>query len=172
MTRSTRWTIDPDASIVRVDGASSVHPVRASASGLEGWIEAVFADDALRPESPVSGRVEIDVDRLQSGNPLIDRETRRRILARRHPQITGEITDGSVTGDGDLALTGVIEFRGERIQVEGMMTVTAIDPESIVLDGSSRFDVRWWDLRPPRVGLLRVYPEIDVSVHVEAHRDA
>ncbi len=170
MTEVVRWMLDPDTSSVTIDGASSVHPIRAEATGLRGWIEGTLASDGLAAESAVSGRVAIDVARLASGNPLIDRETRRRIQARRHPQITGEVVSGTVIAEGELLLEGVIEFRGERTQVEGTMAVVDVGSERIVLTGASRFDVRWWGLRPPRLGLLRVYPEIDVTVYVEATR--
>ncbi len=171
MTGPTRWSIDPEASRVEIDGASSVHPIRAEAAGLAGWIQSIGPTGALEPGTEVSGFVAIDVQRLGSGNPLIDRETRRRIQARRHPQITGEIVAGLVVVDGSLDLTGIIEFRGERIEVEGSMVATLLGTDRLVLEGASRFDVRWWGLRLPRLGLLRVYPEIDVSVHVEADRE-
>jgi hypothetical protein len=172
MTGPTRWAIEPEVSTVSIDGASTLHPIRASASGLRGWIEAVLNPGGLQRESAVTGRVEIAVEQLGSGNPLIDRETRRRILARRHPHIIGEVTAGVVAEHGVMDLEGVITLRGERIEVRGSMTVSEVDSDRIVLDGSSRFDVRWWGLRPPRLGLLRVHPDIDVSVHLEGRRDA
>ena len=170
MTAPARWIIDPEASVVAIDGSSSLHPIRAGASGLRGWIEGFPNGGALSSGSEVAGSIEIDVDRLGSGNPLIDRETRRRILARRHPLITGEVVSGSVIDAGAIALEGIISFRGEQIQVEGTMAVARLDSDRIELTGSSRFDVRWWGLRLPRLGLLRVHPEIDVSVHIEAVR--
>src|SRR5699024_5459107 len=88
----TRFVIDPGDSQVWIEGSSSVHPVHATASGLEGWVELSFAGANLRKDTEARGEVRIAVDGLRSGNALVDRETRRRIDARRFPEIVGTVT--------------------------------------------------------------------------------
>lgn len=108
---------------------------------------------------------------MRSGNGLVDRETRRRIDARRHPEITGVVTGSDRVAGDRLSLRGDLTFRGETRQVEGEVGVVVDDGgERIVLEGSQSFDVRDWGLEPPRFAMLKVHPGIDVRVHVEARR--
>ncbi len=41
--------------------------------------------------------------------------------------------------------------------------------DALLLEGGQRFDVRDWGLQPPRLGLLKVQPDIDVRVRLVAH---
>ena len=163
----TRFEIDPESSEVRIDGSSSVHPIRASAKGLSGWVELDTSRAGLADDTRVAGEVRIEVDRLRSGNSLVDRETRRRIDARRYPEIVGTVTTSETTGPGRLALTGVIAFRGEECEVSGEVGVS-IEGDMIVIEGSQDFDVRDWGLQPPKLALLRVHPVVEVRIRVVA----
>lgn len=159
----TRFEILPDRSRVWIEGSSSIHPIRASATGLTGWAE--LADSGVLS----AGLVEIELERLSSGNPLVDRETRRRVNARRHPTIRGTVT--AVTGDKSApSVVGRIEFRGESCDVEGDLSIRPHD-DAISIEGKQLFDVRDWGLKPPRLGLLKVNPEVEVRIHVEAARE-
>ena len=179
MPPSRRHRIDPAASRVWIDGSSSVHPIRAEAGGLTGWVELTPAGDAPAGEATsgepaLDGEVRIEVDRLRSGNSLVDRETRRRIDARRFPEIVGTVTSAATVGGTDgrtLAVTGDIAFRGEVRGVEGDLAVAAGPDGRLTIEGSATFDVRDWGLRPPRVGLLRVHPDVEVRIHLEAVPD-
>ena len=162
-----RFTIDPEVSQVWIEGSSSVHPIHATARGCTGWIEVSLARGAIAAAPKVRGEVRIAVDRLQSGNPLVDRETRRRIDAKRHPEIVGTASSATRLEPDRLAVRGEIEFRGERCEVEGELTVHP-DGDRLTIEGAARFDVRDWGLEPPRVALLKVHPEITVRIHLEA----
>lgn len=153
----THFSIDAEVSQVWIAGTSSVHPIRATASGLEGWIE----DDLS------AGEVRVAVAALRSGNPLVDRETRRRIDARTFPEISGVVTRAAPLGDGRFALNGDLSFRGETRPVEGEVSL-ARDGGRLVVEGTQSFDVRDWGLEPPRVAMLKVHPEIEVRIHLEA----
>lgn len=164
----TRFVVDPARSQVWIDGSSTVHPVRATATGLEGMFEADVVDGAI--SSPVSGRIEIAVERLRSGNPLVDRETRRRVDARRYPTIEGRVTE-TLGVDGPRArVRGVIDFRGESRTVEGALDITPTE-DGVHIEGQQTFDVRDWGLDPPRLLALKVHPQVEVRVSVEAVRE-
>ncbi len=160
-----RFDLDPSASTVVIEGTSSVHPIRAEAAGLSGWVEISLTRTGVAASPRVAGEVRIDVERLRSGNPLVDRETRRRIDARRHPEIVGTVTGSRRVSPQQVELTGEIAFRGEVCAVEGELTVS-VDGDGLHLVGEASFDVRRWGLQPPRVALLRVHPEI--TVHLDA----
>ena len=169
----TSFEIDPEASQVWIEGSSSVHPIHATALGCTGWLQVTMTRGALAASPKFDGEVRIAVDRLRSGNPLVDRETRRRIDASRHPEIVGTASSATRLAEHRLGVRGEIEFRGEVREVDGEVTLAASD-DRVTVDGEARFDVRDWGLEPPRVALLKVHPEITVRIHLEgcssAHR--
>lgn len=160
-----RFEFDADESRVWIDGSSSVHPIRATASGVNGWVEIETIRSGVAARPRMRGEVRIAVDRLESGNPLVDRETRRRIDARRHPEITGTVVSAERIDPGRLRVSGNICFRGEEQLVSDEVTAR-LDGDDLIIDGEARLDVRDWGLQPPRVALLRVHPEIDVRIHL------
>ena len=90
---TARYTFDPVRSCIWVSGRSSLHPINTETRGISGWFAATTREDgSLDLHAPVSGRLELSVDRLTSGNALYDRELKRRMDARRYPIILGEIT--------------------------------------------------------------------------------
>ena len=163
----SRFIVDPEASRVWIEGSSSVHPIHASASGLVGWVELSRSGDGTAEDTVLGGEIRIAVDRLQSGNALVDRETRRRIDARHHPEIIGTVTAAERIGNDRLAVSGEISFRGQVCSVSGQIVVTS-EGEGLVIEGDQTFDVRDWGLQPPRVALLRVHPDVRVGIHVFA----
>ena len=160
-----RYTIDPEASQVWIKGTSSVHPIHAEANGLTGWLSArtdggQFVDDAI------TGHIEIAVDRLASGNELVDRETRRRIDARHYPLITGDITSVDAVSNDVADITGIVGFRGVEVEVNGTIGIEEAG-DRLVLEGAQTLDVRRWGLKPPRLLLIKVHPEVDVAIRLE-----
>jgi polyisoprenoid-binding protein YceI len=162
----TRFVIDPDVSQVWIEGSSSVHPIHATATGLTGWIELVRAGAGIAA-APVAGEVHVAVGRLASGNALVDRETRRRIDATHHPEIVGTVTASESIAPDRVMVTGEIAFRGEVCSVSGELTFS-FDGARLVVEGAQTFDVRDWGLRLPRLGLIRVHPDVRVRVRARA----
>jgi polyisoprenoid-binding protein YceI len=166
----TRYTIDPERSRVWVDATSSLHSIHSQTAGVEGTFEAemrgpVQIDPAVTPRA----RIELAVGRLSSGNPLYDREMRRRIDARTYPLISGQLTgmqEGSV--EGTYVVAGDVTFRGVTRAVVGEMTLSAPDDRTVVLEGSHLFDIRDFGMVPPRILTLRVHPEVSVRVELVA----
>ena len=137
----SRYVVDPDSSQVWIEGSSSVHPITATATGLTGWVDV---DRHAGPDNHAAGfaaEIRIAVDRLASGNPLVDRETRRRIDARRHPEIVGTVTTAVSVASDRLALTGTIDFRGETRSVSGEVAISP-DRDRLVVEGTQTFDLR------------------------------
>jgi polyisoprenoid-binding protein YceI len=164
----SRFEFDPEASQVWIDGSSSVHPVHASATGVTGWIELGLSDGGITSASGLAGEVHVAVDRLASGNGLVDRETRHRIDAIRYPEIVGTVTAAERIGSKRLAVNGDIAFRGEVRSVSGELAVS-FDGTQLIVEGTQTFDVRDWGLRLPRLGFLRVHPEVRVRIRVVAN---
>lgn len=173
----TRYELVPEESQVWIEGSSSVHPIRATATGLTGWLQLSLTRAGLRKGSSVMGQVRVEVSRLQSGNSLVDRETRRRIDANRFPEIVGDAVASEWLAADRVGLEGDLALRGETRRVEGEVTVSRIEIDAdepgaggnrVLLEGSQRFDVSDWGLKPPRIGLLKVHDEIEVTVRLVA----
>ena len=166
-----RFAIVPERSRVWIDARSSVHPIRSSTAGLRGWLELDIAKGRIDPTATTGGWLELPVDLLSSGNPINDREMKRRIDARRYPTITGELT-GLEHADGSrYVVHGDLTFRGVTRSYEGEMNITAGDDGTVRLEGERVFDIREFGMQPPKILMLRVYPEVSVRVSVEATRE-
>ena len=165
MTYST-FLILPQPSTVSIEGSSSLHPLHARASGPIGSVEAQDNASGIRLRN---GSISLEVATLQSGNPLVDRETRRRIDAGRYPQITGRLLSCSPTGPNDCEAAGEITFRGVTTAVTGLLTM-AMQEDTLRINGRAALDVREWGLSLPRLGPLKVHPQIVVTIEISAQR--
>jgi polyisoprenoid-binding protein YceI len=168
-----RFTIVPDRSAVWIEARSSLHPIHTRTVGLEGYLELEPGPDgrvdlAVTPK----GHLSLRVDRLRSGNMLEERELRRRINARRFPTIDGDLTDMHPTDDdGRYVVRGAVTFRGVTNEHQDEMIVSFAD-DTVMLAGTSTFDIRTFGMEPPRILLLRVEPEVIVRVEIVARRQS
>jgi polyisoprenoid-binding protein YceI len=167
------YRIVPERSSVQIDARSSLHPIHATTTGLEGFVEIGFVDDgkvdlASRP----AGRVSLAVSRLSSGNRLEDREMQRRVDARRYPTIEGVLTRiAEGPAPGSYRVSGDVTFRGVSRAHEDLMTIDRLDAKTIRLEGKSRFDIRDYGMEPPKILMLHVQPEVDVRVEIVATKE-
>jgi len=170
---AARYTFDSVRSCVWVSGRSSLHPINTETRGITGWFEtSVRSDGRLDLDLPVSGELELAVDRLTSGNQLYDHELRRRMDARRFPTIAGRVS--TITAGGahpHYVVTGDISFHGKTRTFEHEMHIE-VHEEGISLIGDYVFDIREFGMKPPSMLMIRVYPEISVRVELHGTRDS
>ena len=165
----TRFRIVPERSKVFIEASSSVHPIHGEAAGLEGSINADFDGDGLDLSSLPEMSVELPVEALKSGNKLEDAEMMRRIDARRYPRIKGVVRDIKPKGDdGRYLMTGELTFHGVTQSVDGEVTIRRQDDETVVIEGEREFDIRDFNVTPPKILMLKVHPEVKVRIRVEA----
>jgi polyisoprenoid-binding protein YceI len=158
----SRHLVVPERSEIHVEATSSIHPIRGRATAATGELE-------VGPDGTITaGRLEVDARSLVWGNPLLDRETRRRVDVRTHPSITGTVIDDECRADGRHRLRGVIAFHGVEREATGDVSVQEVGLGLIVVEGEQRLDVRDWGLEPPRLLFLKVDPEIRVRIRIEA----
>jgi polyisoprenoid-binding protein YceI len=169
-----RFRIVPDRSAVSIEGSSSVHPIKTRTVGLEGYVDFDLQDGGLVDlRAQPRGELSLDVVRLSSGNPLEDREMRRRIDARRFPTIQGRLSEMAETEhEGRYRVRGEVTFRGVTRSHEDEMTVSSVDDHTVKLEGESTFDIRDFGMQPPRILMLRVHPEVTVRIEVWAERES
>ncbi len=154
-----RWAIDESAASVAFIARSSVHSIRSSGSA-RGWIEAAIDDDAFADCGTLHGRLEIPLAEFSSGNPLIDREMKRRAATTAHPLIIAKIETTEEIDPSSAKITGTISFLDVETLVEGELDLLP-GPRLV---GVGEFDTRWWGLEPPRLLMLRVDPFVTVEI--------
>ena len=168
-----RFAIVPEQSYVLIEATSSVHPIHSRTDGLEGFVDLeVSGSGRVDTTAAPSGELSLRVERLSSGNPFEDRELRRRVDARRFPTIDGRLTALHDTDrDGQYLVRGDLTFRGVTNSHEDEMTIALVDDHTLHLEGRSTFDVRDFGMEPPRILMLRVHPEVVVTVSIVAVKD-
>ena len=155
-----------------IDARSNVHPIHTEAEGLEGWLELDSTDGKVNGDQAPRGHLEFPIDNLKSGNPLEDREMRRRTDARRYPTISGDLKALKQSGDTSrYVVSGDLTFRGVARTYEDEMTIE-IDGATVNLAGQSTFDIRDFGMEPPRILMLKVQPEVTVRVEIVAEKDS
>jgi polyisoprenoid-binding protein YceI len=157
---------------VWIDARSNVHPIHTEARGLDGWVEFEFGDGAIKLDQTPRGHLEFPVELLKSGNPLEDRELRRRIDARRHPSILGDLKALKPSGaPSHYEVEGELTFRGVSHTYQGEMTIEVLDDNTVRLAGEATFDIRDFGMEPPRILMLKVQPDVTVRVEIIAENE-
>lgn len=166
----TRYEVLPGESWVWVRARSSLHPIDSESAGLAGYVEAEVLQDGSVDLSVIpKARIEMEIQRLSSGNALYDREMRRRVDSQRWPVIRGEMTSMQDGGrDGCYLVSGDVTFRGVTRRYRDEVMVSSPAPATICLQGEHTFDLREFSFDPPRIMMLRVHPEVKVRVLVTA----
>jgi hypothetical protein len=71
------------------------------------------------------------------------------------------------TGDaGRYSVTGDLSFHGRTRSFEHEMTIEMRDGNAIELKGDYVFDIREFNMKPPSMLMLKVYPEVAVRIEL------
>ncbi len=168
-----RFRFVAERSSVTIDATSSLHPIHTTSDGLEGYVdlEVGTGGEVKAAASPV-GELTFPVSRLRSGNAMEDRELYKRVDVRRYPTIGGVLEDlGAPAADGSFVADGTVTFRGVARHYRNPLGIKLVDDRTVELSGSSRFDIRDFGMEPPKVLMLKVHPEVDVTIDVVAEKE-
>ena len=168
-----RFRFVPERSTIRIDGSSSLHPIQTTADGVEGYVDLEFGPggEVTSAATPV-GTLSFPLSKLSSGNAMEDRELYRRADIRKFPTITGVLDEvGPPSADGTFAVGGNVTFKGVTRRYEHLLGITAVGDSTVELSGGSRFDIRDFGMQPPKVMMLKVNPEVDVSIEIVAEKE-
>ena len=167
-----RYRIIPERSRFVAEAQSSVHTIRIDTTGFEGTIDLELSDRHIDLSAPVHAHLEIATDRFKTGNGLYDYELERRLEVRRYPRLRAEAREvTAVAGTNRYRVRGEVRFHGATKAAEGEVTVRVVDDHTIEIDGERDFDMRDFGLEPPKIFMLRVYPEVHVRGHLVAERE-
>lgn len=172
MSERVKYVLVPADSIVRIHATSSLHPIDGQSSGIEGEIEFTLAEDG-RPDlnHPVEAHIELPVSRLESGNAAYDKEMKRRLDERKYPKITGQLTKVEETSTTDTYhVTGNLTFHGATRTVEADISVDLDESERLSASWTQTIDIRNFNMKPPRILMLKVDPEVRIEVDLTAEK--
>ena len=165
-----RFRISPQRSQVWAEARSSLHPVRVQTSGLEGVVEADLVDG--RPALRTPTFVELETQRLRSGNGLVDGELQRRLDARKFPRIRGELTRVVAGNGADTSrLTGELTLHGVTRTLDVDVTVRQLDERTLEIEGARAIDMRDFGLPPPSFLMFKMQPDVQVRAKLVAERE-
>lgn len=168
-----RFRFVPERSKIRIDGSSSLHPIQTTADGVEGYVDLEFGPggEVTSVSSPV-GTLSFPLTKLSSGNALEDRELYRRADIRKFPTIQGVLDEvGPPSEDGTFPVSGQVTFKGVTRRYEHLLGIKGVGDSTVELSGGSRFDIRDFGMQPPKVMMLKVNPEVDVSIEIVAEKE-
>ncbi len=152
----------PESSVA-IHANSSVHPIHGDIP-VRGEATVAVGDGGLDVGSSASGFIEADVDSLKSGNKLEDFELRRRLEAKRYPTMRYDVR-GVDGGSDRFKVTGTLTFHGvsrEFVEECG----ARLDAGALHVEAEHTFDIRDFDVKPPKIGPLQVHPEVTISLHL------
>ena len=144
-----------------------------TATDVVGDLDAEMTPNGVFLAVPVPGcRVEVPVAALHSGNPLYDREGRRRFDAAHYPAVVAELVMAIPLGRGKHRVTWRLTLHGATHDLDGELQAGAIDADAIMVEGRHRLDVRRWGVHPGGFLGIHVNPEADFSVRLLGRRRA
>lgn len=166
----SRYTVVGETSTVVVSARSSMGPIAFEATGLEGEIDVEVRGGGIDLRRPVSGRLVVPVARLTSGKELFDAELARRIDARVHPTAELRLSSAEALPGTDYLLAGSMRFHGVENAISGTVALEQLTEERIVAVAQKAIDIRDFKIPPPTLLLLKIYPEVNVTLLAEAVR--
>ena len=122
MAEFERYRIVPESSTVTIVGETSLYPIVVNVTP-SGWLEAAVVDGEFAPGTDIRAEVEIAVIEFRSGNPLVDRETRRRLRANQYPTISGAVSEVVKIDGADATVKGMVTFLGRDVEQEGVVSL-------------------------------------------------
>jgi polyisoprenoid-binding protein YceI len=169
----TQFRVNTSQSTVKVGLRINLHPSHIDANALSGVIECELADNGQpRLDQPYSAELSLPVNAIKSGNGIQDREMRRRFDVSRYPTIAARVTHGeALEGEGRYRAFAQLTMHGQTREISGEIQLR-VDGTTLTIDGQQVINVKDFGIDPPRLIILKVEPEVDLRVHIEAERES
>lgn len=159
-------------SAITIKARSNVGPITFVTGSLDGALGLLASNGALVLDKDATSRLEIPLGTLTSGNILYDGEIMRRIDARRFPIAAVELTASSpVAGTNRYELSGTVTLHGVTRQIEGTVTAELSDRGTVIVNGNQVIDVRAFEFGVPSTFMLKIFPEVEIEMHLEAEAE-
>lgn len=165
-----RYAIDARASSLTYEARSSLQAITGRAEEIGGYVEAAWNDEGtlLATPRPVM-HLEVPLSKLRSGSTVKDQEIWRLVDVERSPMIFADLHSiEPLYGAFIYQAVGDVTLSGIRKRYAGQLLVVREDADSISVRGDLEFDIRQYDLQPPRALFVRIEPVIVVHLSLVA----
>ncbi len=164
-----KFRVNTNKSSVKVGLRINLHPSHVDANALTGVIECEVDDQGQpRLDQPYSADLALPVDAIKSGNGIQDREMRRRFDVGRYPTINARVTKGeALESQGHYRAVAQLTMHGQTREISGDLTLH-VDGTTMTIDGQQVINVKDFGIDPPRLIILKVEPDVDLTVHIVA----
>ena len=163
------YEVNPERSVVLIDARSSVGPITFGALGVTGHIDLTMMGSRICARARPRAHLEIAVNQLRSGNGLYDAELMRRIEGRRYPTVRLDLRECQSAGSsGRYRLRGDVTFHGATKALDGSVELSQTSDRTLVVRGEQMVDIRDFGVASPTVLMLRIYPDVQVKIQIEA----
>lgn len=163
-----RFGVDPTSCAVLVEARSNVGPVSFGTTQISGLIEVVRSGDQIDTALRPSAKLIVPLASLTSGNALYDAELQKRLAVQRFPDVTIELAEAEAGGGTDYHVTGTVTIHGVTSTLHGGVTLSFPEDDAVLITGEHVIDVRDFDIDVPSVLMLRIYPDVKVSLQLLA----
>lgn len=163
-----RFEVDPTASALLVEARSNVGVVSFGTTEVTGVVEAVRQGSALDLGSSPTAHLSVRLASLTSGNALYDAELHKRLAVQRFPFVTLELTEADLVEGSDYRVSGRVTIHGVASTLYGGVVLTFPQADTVLVTGEQTIDIRDFDIDVPSVLMLRIYPDVKVSLHLVA----
>ncbi len=165
------YTVLPERSAILIEVTTSLGPLSFGATGLEGFVTAAVRNGAFDLSVDPKAHLELQVRNLTSGNSAYDGELQRHIDARRYPAAYVDLHDvRHPVGSSSYLVEGEVVFRGVAQMIEGRVVAAVPEPDVVEVRGTTSLDIRSFDVPSPTAFLLKIEPEVKVSLQLQARR--
>ena len=168
-----RYRVDTARSEVDIGLRVNLHPSHITATGVRGEVECEL-DDAghLRLDRPYSAELTLPVDAISSGNTLQDRVMRGRLDSSRYPNITAKVVSGTAVSvdEGRYTATAKLTINGRTRELTRDVRLQFTNG-TLTADAMTSINVQDFGIDPPRLIVLKVEPDVDISAHIVAEQE-
>ena len=151
-------------SVMEIHANSSVHPIHGETHEIRGEASGEVRDGEIVLDPMPTGYFEIPIDALKSGHRLQDMEMRRRVEAKKYPTIRYDLKEVA-GGPERFEVSGELTFHGVTRPFTEEVTAR-IENGVLRAEGEHTIDIRDFDVKPPKILNLQVYPEVRVVVRL------
>lgn len=135
---------------------------------IHGTVELARAGEGIDIDNSPSARLTVPLATLTSGNALYDAELQQRLAAQRYPIVNLELLSAISAPGSGYQVSGAITLHGVTATLSGGVQLTYPESDTVLVTGEQVLDIRDFGIELPSVLMLRIYPDVKVSLHLLA----
>lgn len=171
---SARYTFTAESTL-QVNGTSTIHAWKATATSLAGGMEVTGGSDLLHGGTLTRGTLTIPVAALDCDNPTMNKKMREALKADAHKTITFELTGAEMVGTPggatfQLLAKGKLTLAGVQKPIEVTLNGEDLGSGKFRLKGSYSLLMTSHGMKPPTamMGTLKTGDKVTIEFNLVA----